>query len=120
MEKAHLEPPDMRIFLPHSLALSSTVTCAPARFANSAAVSPDAPPPMTTTCRIRERRLKLLSKEHSCRSSRAAGHMAVTCYQQAVQLEELQSLKAAVRLREELARFAWAGLRADDDFYDCR
>jgi hypothetical protein len=46
--------------------------------------------------------------------------MAVTCYQQAVQLEELQSLKAAVRLREELARFAWAGLRADDDFYDCR
>mmetsp|Transcript_43407 Transcript_43407/g.112425 ORF Transcript_43407/g.112425 Transcript_43407/m.112425 type:complete len:209 (-) Transcript_43407:114-740(-) len=45
----HREPPLIRIFFPHSLVRSSTVTCAPARAAKSAAVSPLAPPPMTAT-----------------------------------------------------------------------
>jgi len=45
----HRAPPDIKIFFPHSLVRSYTVTRAPARAAKYAAVSPAAPPPRTAT-----------------------------------------------------------------------
>lgn len=82
----------MRIFLPHSLALSSTVTCAPARFANSAAVSPDAPPPTTKTRRMRARK----QQETTKMQPGAATYISVGCPARAAMLDAQGGATACV------------------------
>src|SRR5690554_2951255 len=51
--KLHRPPPDMRIFLPTLLALSSTSTRRPRAPATAAHISPAAPAPMITTSNSR-------------------------------------------------------------------